>query len=73
MKPVVRIYISMLAAARPGWVTLNEVSGSSLPLSVSGHITSFLPSIFMPYQPHSTAQHNVAKDNTENSDLKYIF
>ena len=33
-----------MAAARPGWVILNEVSGSSLPASVSGHIGSLLVS-----------------------------
>ena len=33
--------ISTLTAARPGWVTPKEVSGSSQPASVSGHITSF--------------------------------
>ena len=50
-------------------LTLNEVSGSSLPTSVSGGITSFLPFICMWYRPHFTAQFNVVKDNAENSGL----
>ena len=39
--------ISTLTVARLGWVTLYEVSGSSLPTSVSGCITSFPPLICM--------------------------
>ena len=30
--------MSTLTAARPGWVTLNKASGSSLPMSVSGAV-----------------------------------
>ena len=43
-------------------------TGSSLPASVSGHITSFLLFICMWDQPQFSALHNVTKDNTENSD-----
>ena len=55
--------------ARPGWVTSNEVSGSSLPSSVSSRITSFLLFICMWDWPHFAAQPNVAKDSTKNSWL----
>ena len=48
-----------MTAARPGWVTLNEVSGSSLPVSVSGHIANFLLFICLWDQTHFAAQHNV--------------
>ena len=33
--------ISMVRAARPGWVTSNKVSGNSLPASVSSCCTTF--------------------------------
>ena len=61
--------ISTLTAARPYWVTSYEVSGSLLPTSVSSHITSFPPLTCTQDWPYFTAQHDVAKDNTENSDL----
>ena len=37
----------------------NELNGSSLPVSVSSHITSFT----LQDRPHFTAQHNVVKDS----------
>ena len=46
---------------------LNEVSGSLLSTSVSGHITSF--PLFSCMPAHFAARHNVAKNNAENSDL----
>ena len=57
-----------MTAARPAWVMLNEVSGSSLPVSVSGHIANFLPFVCLWHQTHSAAQHNVTKGNAKNAD-----
>ena len=69
-KSVVRKQLfSTFTAAKSRWAILNEASGSSLPTSVSGGITSFLPFICMWYRPHFTAQFNVVKDNAENSGL----
>ena len=62
VKLVVRT--STLTAARPGWATSNEVSGSSPPTSVSGCITSFLYFICMQDRPYFTAQH-VEADNAK--------
>ena len=56
-----------------GWHQLNEVSGSSLPVSVSGRITSFLLFICMQGWPHFTVQHNVAKDKAENWLFLILF
>ena len=44
--------IPALTAVRPGWTTSSEVRGGSLPLSVSGHITSFLPFVCVWVQSH---------------------
>ena len=55
-----------MTAARPGW---REVSGSSLPTSLSGSITSFLPFICIRDRSRFAAQHIVAKDNAENLSL----
>ena len=55
-----------LTAVRPGWVTSNEVNGSSLP-------TSFPPCVCMRNQPHFAAQHNVTKDNAKNLALFFFF
>ena len=57
---------------KPGWVTPNEVSGSSLPTSVSGRIT-FPPFICIRDRTHFTAQHNVAKDNAKKQHLFLFF
>ena len=57
-----------MTAARPWWVTSNEVSGSSLSVWLSGRITTrFPPFICMRGRPHFAAQHKVAKDDAENS------
>ena len=47
-------------------------TGSSLPTSVSGWVTSFLLFICVRDRPHFAAQHNVLKVNTENSDF-FVF
>ena len=54
--------VSTMTAARPGWVTSNKVSGSSLFMSVSDCITTFPPFICMQNQPYFAAQHNVTKN-----------
>ena len=48
---------------RWGWVVRipNDASGSSLPASVSGHITSFLSLICMLDQPHFAARDDSSK------------
>ena len=58
-----------LTAARPGWVTSNEISGNSLPSSASSCITSSLPFICLRDWPHFAAQRTVMKDYAENSAL----
>ena len=61
--------IPTLTAARPGWVTLNEVSGSSLPTSVTSLITGFSPFSSVLDWPHIQALHSLTKDSAENFDL----
>ena len=46
--------------------------GSSLPMSVSTYITSFLPFICVQDWPHVAAQHYAAKDNVGNTDLAFL-
>ena len=53
-------------------MTSNKFSTSSLPMSVSSCITSFLPFICVQDCPHFTAHHNVVKDNAENSDFLFL-
>ena len=50
-------------------MTLNEISGSSLPMSVSSCITSSMPFICLWDQPHFAAQSTVMKGYAENSEL----
>ena len=59
-------HINFDSSARPGWVTSNKVSGSLLPQFPA---TVRVSCICMQDQSHFAAQHNVAKDNAENSDL----
>ena len=47
-------------------MTCSEVSGSSLPRSVLGCITSFLLFVCIQGRPHFTAQQNITKDSAEN-------
>ena len=61
-----------LTAVGPGKVTSDEISGSSLPMSVSSCITSFLPLVCSRDRPHFTAQHNVVKDSAENSWVFFV-
>ena len=50
----------------------NKEMHSLLPTSVSGCVTNFPLFISMWDQPHFAAQHNVMKDDAENSDL-FVF
>ena len=52
---------------------MDEVSGSSLPTSVSGRITTFPPFICMRNRSYFTALHNVAEENAENLDFLFVF
>ena len=52
---------------------MDEVSGSSLPTSVSGRITTFPPFICMRDRSYFTALHNVAEENAENLDFLFVF
>ena len=64
-KSVVRKQLfSTLTAAKSRWAILNEASGSSLPTSVSSHITGFPPFICM-----QDCIINVMKENAENSNF----
>ena len=65
---------SWQSSTRTGWVTLDEVSGSSLPVSVSNSITIFLPFLCRWEQQYFAAQHTVTKDNAKKLWLVfYLF
>ena len=78
MKSVVKTYIiiiyiyQLLTAARPGWVTSNEVSGSSLLCQFPAAL-SVSPFTRMQDQPHFVAEHNVVKDNAKNMDFLLLL
>ena len=66
-------HINFDSSARPGWMTLNEVSGSSLPTSISGRSTGFLLFMYVRDRPHFTALHIVTEDKPENTDFIIYF
>ena len=62
----------LLTAARPGWVTVtsDKVSDSSLQMSVSAHIPSFLPFICMRDWPHFEAREQRRRKKRKKSTVR---